>query len=122
MKNRPQSALRAASSSDKDQASNNVLSDLGAVPQANYSAVDIAHVGAIWKSPRDKRTCIQAGLKSYNGSPYCDLRIFEMDAQGRMRPTSKGLTVSPQKLMHLAKLVGDAARKAHALGLTGASS
>jgi hypothetical protein len=75
-------------------------------------------VGAIWLSPRDRTRCIQGGIKSFNGSaPYFDLRIFEMDAQGRMRATSKGITVSAQKLPALAKLVGDAARKAHALGL-----
>jgi Transcriptional Coactivator p15 (PC4) len=90
--------------------------------QDQNQAVDIAHIGAIWKSPRDKRTCIQAGLKSYNGAPYCDLRVFEMDHLGRMRATAKGITISTQRLPQLAKLLGDAARKAHALGLTGASS
>jgi hypothetical protein len=39
-----------------------------------------------------------------------------------MLPTTRGITCSPQRLMQLAKLVGDAARKAHALGLTAGSS
>jgi hypothetical protein len=91
-------------------------------PDVHVDPVDIAHIGAIWKSPRDKRTCIQAGIKSYNGSAYLDLRVFQLDAQGRMRPTAKGITISPQRLMALAKLVGDAARTAHALGLTAVSS
>ena len=80
--------------------------------------VDIAHVGAIWRSPRDRTRCVQADIKSFNGSaPYLDLRLFETDAAGRMRATPKGITCSAQKLPALAKLVGDAARKAHQLGL-----
>ncbi|MCP3444191.1 PC4/YdbC family ssDNA-binding protein [Bradyrhizobium sp. CCGUVB14] len=83
---------------------------------------EIAHIGAIWRSPRDKSTCIQGALKTYNSNPYFDLRLFELDHAGRMRPTSKGITVSPQRLMQLAKLVGDAARTAARLGLIPGSS
>jgi hypothetical protein len=98
-----------------------IASDLNPAQDQNQP-IEIAHVGAIWKSPRDKRQCIQAQLRAFNGSPFCDLRIFELDHQGRMRATSKGLTISPQRLMQLAKLVGDAARKATALGLIEVSS
>jgi hypothetical protein len=135
MKNAPQADINREgsvlrSSQNNDNSSTSYLSDQRALAQAvsrrsngNIHAVDIAHVGAIWKSLRDRQTCIQAALKSYNGAPYLDLRIFEMDDRGRMCATRKGITVSPQKMMQLAMLVGDAARKAHALGLvTGTSS
>ncbi len=91
--------------------------------QEQKQLTDVAHVGAVWKSPRDKRQCIQAGFKSFNGSPpYLDLRVFELDAQGRMRATTRGITISPPRLNQLAKLIGDAARKAQKLGLTAGSS
>lgn len=86
-------------------------------PAQDQSAT-VAHIGAIWKSPRDKRQCIEANFKTFNGSPpYLDLRILELDASGRMRPTAKGITISPQRLAQLAKLLGDAARMAQKLGM-----
>jgi hypothetical protein len=94
-------------------------------PPAQEQLADTGiHIGAIWKSARDKRACIQATIKTFNGSPpFLDLRIHELDSFGRMVPTSKGITCSMQRLPALAKLVGDCLRKAAALGLlTGASS
>ncbi|MGY4370895.1 hypothetical protein ACVW1A_006960 [Bradyrhizobium sp. LB1.3] len=120
MKKPPTLATPGASINYRNNSTVNVI-DRDTSAQAN-SPVEIAHIGAIWKSTRDKRTCIQAGLKQFNGSPYCDLRVFELDAQGRMRATAKGITISPQRLMQLAKLVGDAARKAVELGLITAGS
>ncbi len=90
-------------------------------PQASIELP--VHVGAIWKSARDKRACIQGTIKSFNDSPpYLDLRIFELDAQGRMQATHRGITVSMARLPALAQLVGDAVRKASAAGLIMARS
>lgn len=117
-------AIGTPEASKIDYRSNNTVNviDRDASAQASNSPIDIAHVGAVWKSPRDKRACIQAGFKSYNSVPHLDLRLYEADGQGRMRPTTKGITVSPQRLMQLAKLVGDAARMAARLGLILGSS
>jgi hypothetical protein len=92
-------------------------------PHRQSGADSALHIGAIWKSPRDKRQCIEAKIKSYQGSPaFLDLRILEMDAAGRMQPTHRGITCSMARLPALAKLVGDAVRKAGAAGLLTAVS
>ena len=131
MKNRPEGDSRAASSfSDSKQPAKNVLSDQPTLLQVPPSPQSIAdelagdgiHVGSIWKSPRDKTTCIQAKLRSFNECPYLDVRVFQLDERGRMKPTSKGVTVSVAKIGGLSKLVGDAYRKALAIGLVGGSS
>jgi Transcriptional Coactivator p15 (PC4) len=56
-------------------------------------------------------------LRSFNGSTYCDIRILEL-RDGKMLPNGKGITVSAKQLGKFAKLVGDAYRKAAALGET----
>lgn len=73
------------------------------------------HIGAIWKSRRDRTRCIEATLRSYNGNAYCDIRMMEL-RDGRMVSTGKGITVSAKQLGKFAKLVGDAYRKAVVLG------
>ncbi|WP_160168933.1 transcriptional coactivator p15/PC4 family protein [Bradyrhizobium sp. Ai1a-2] len=102
----------------------NVLSDHAAAAQSQSSDSSTLEgagirVGAIWKSARDRRRAIQATLREYEGNAYADFRIFEMDAFGRMRPTSKGLTVSVKQLGKFAKLVGDTYRVALKMGLLG---
>ncbi len=83
---------------------------------------DGIHVGAIWKSPRDRTQAIQVTLREYHGNPYADCRLFVMNGSGHMVPTQKGLTVSVRQLGKLTKLIGDAYRKASSLGLTAVSS
>jgi len=129
VKNAPSPTATARGVSTSSGNNNNrttVVSDGSAPSQASTQqliADEEIHIGAIWKSPRDKRACIEGKIKSFNDSPpYFDLRILEMDAQGRMRPTHKGVTVSMACLPALAKLVGDAMRKASAAGLLTAVS
>lgn len=90
--------------------------------QSRSAPIDIKHVASLWKSPRNRQQAIQVGLKSFAGHDYCDIRIYEAIGSGFMRPSSKGLTVSLQKLPQLAKALGDAHRQAVQLGLTRASS
>jgi hypothetical protein len=93
------------------------ISETRASAQAQLNNGGI-HCGAVWKSPRDKRQCVQASIKSFDGSPpYLDLRIFELDAYGCMKPTHKGITVSMARLPALGQLIGGAVRKAYAAGL-----
>jgi hypothetical protein len=87
-------------------------------PHPQSGADSAIHCGTIWKSPRDKRQCIEGKIKSYQGSPpFFDIRILELDAGGRMVPTSKGITCSMARLPQLAQLIGTAVRKASAAGL-----
>lgn len=87
----------------------------------NASASDI-HVGAIWKSPRDKSRAIDARLRHFNGHDFAEFRLLQMDSAGRMVPTGKGVSVSVKQLGRFSQLVGSAYRKAEAMGLTPRSS
>jgi len=78
-----------------------------------------AHVGAIWKSPRDRTRCIQATIRSHNGAVFADFQMLTLDpGTGRVMPGNQRLTVSAKQLGKFAKLVGDAYCKALALGET----
>jgi hypothetical protein len=90
--------------------------------QATPIHSDGIHVGAVWKSARDKTQCIQGTIKSYCGNPYLDLRVYALNASGRMVPTPKGITVSLAQLGKLTKLVGDAYRMASRMEVTMVSS
>ena len=131
MKNHPQRALRVASSSDSKTGKSYepYLSDRAVSPQANSSsevadalAGDGIHIAALWKSRRDRRQAIQVSLRSYEGHPYVDARVYATNPFGRMVPTTKGITVGVAKLPQFAKAIGDALRMAHKLGLTAVSS
>jgi hypothetical protein len=77
------------------------------------------HVGAIWKSPRDKTRCIQATIRSYKGAVFADFQMLTLDpGTGRMMPGNQRLTVSAKQLGKFSALVGSAYRKAVALGET----
>jgi hypothetical protein len=76
--------------------------------------------GAIWKSPRDRTRAIEARLREFNGNAFAEFRLMQMNEQGRMVPTGKGITVSTAQLGKFSKLVGDAYRKAEKLHLINA--
>jgi hypothetical protein len=79
-------------------------------------------VASFWKSPRNRREAIQVSLKSYEGHPYLDARVYTTDARGRMVPTSRGIGVGVKVLPEFAKAIGDGLRKAVQLGLVTARS
>lgn len=75
-------------------------------------------IARLWRSPRDKTRALEVSLRSFKGSgAYIDIRLFEVDQAGHMRPTAKGVTASIGKLTDLRKAVGDAHRRAVDLGL-----
>jgi len=125
MKNRPQSALRAASSSDSKDQAKKVLSDYGAVPQAqsaNTSQLSEGiHLAAISRGPRDRTRAINFSLREFNGHEFLDIRQYR-SSSGFMIRTDKGLTISIAQLGKFAHAAGNAYRRAVALGLTRASS
>ncbi|MGM4870679.1 hypothetical protein AB7645_05560 [Bradyrhizobium sp. 956_D2_N1_5] len=83
---------------------------------------EIAHVGAIWKSARDRTRCLQFDIKELNGHAYLDCRTYKLDGNGRMQPTDQRLTIGTKQLAKLADMIGKSYRKAHQLGLTAGSS
>jgi hypothetical protein len=82
----------------------------------------LAHVGSIWKSPRDRSRAIQFDVKQFKGSSYLDIRLYEAGRDGRMQRTATGITVSTKQLAKFADHVGKSYRQAVKLGLTQVSS
>ncbi|MET4384355.1 hypothetical protein ABIB73_000090 [Bradyrhizobium sp. F1.4.3] len=91
----------------------------GAQPSA---PIEIAHIGRVWKSARDKTRCLQFDIKEFRGNAYLDCRAFVLDADGRMQPTDQRLTIGTKQLAKLADMIGRSYRKAYELGLTAGSS
>lgn len=96
-------------------------------PSPNQDALSQLAEGGIpitsfWKSPRNRREAVQVSLRSYEGHPFLDARVYTADASGRMVPTQRGLAIGIKTLPLLAKAIGDGLRRAHALGLTAGSS
>jgi hypothetical protein len=121
----PQRQGPPGSSSDISYSNRQILSETTRPAQTSVHqqlADGGIHVAALWKSPRNRREAIQVSLRSYEGHPYVDARIFAMDASGRMRPTQRGIAVGVKTLPLFAKPVGDALRKATQLGLITAGS
>jgi hypothetical protein len=97
-----------------------ILPDATMPAQAGSSdplAGDGIGIASFWKSPRSRTEAIQVSLKSYQGHPYLDARVYATDAGGRMVPTSRGIAVGVKTLPQFAKAIGDGLRKAHQLGL-----
>jgi hypothetical protein len=90
--------------------------------QANNSPIEIAHVGRVWKSPRDKTRCLQFDLKELNGHAYLDCRTYKLDGNGRMQPTDQRLTIGTKQLAKFADMVGKSYRMAYELRLTAGST
>lgn len=89
---------------------------------SNSQPIEIAHVGRVWKSARDKKRCLQFDIKELNGHAYLDCRAYKLDADGCMRPTDQRLTIGTRQLAKLADMIGKSYRRAYELGLTAASS
>lgn len=90
----------------------NTLPSSGTPAQYPILPADGVHVGAIWKSARDRSQCIQASIRRYEGHPYLDLRVHVLDGAGRMVPSARGITCSLAQLGKLTQLVGNAYRMA----------
>src|SRR5262245_19434469 len=101
-------APRSEGSENKHQKSN---TDLGITAQEQLANGGI-HVASFWKSPRNRREAIQVSLKSYEGHPYLDARVYAMDVFGRMQPTHKGIAVGCKMLPQFSKAIGDGLRRA----------
>jgi hypothetical protein len=74
-------------------------------------------IASFWKSPRNRTEAIQVSLKSYQGHPYLDARVYTTNAAGRMIPTSRGIAVGVKTLAQFTQAIGAGYRKAAALGL-----
>jgi hypothetical protein len=128
MKNpQKQSALLGGfSASENSNAKTRNLSDVTASPQvSSTNSLENGGIGvaSFWKSPRNRSEAIQVSLKSYQGHPYLDARVFATDERGRMVPTSRGIAVGVKTLGQFSKAIGDGYRKAIQLGLiTGMST
>ncbi|WP_175361105.1 transcriptional coactivator p15/PC4 family protein [Bradyrhizobium sp. STM 3843] len=72
----------------------------------------------IAKMWRDRRgNALVFSLKSYEGRPFFDARLFFTDSDGRLKPTAKGITAAPRQLPEIAKAIAKAMEKAAELGL-----
>ncbi|WP_314961504.1 transcriptional coactivator p15/PC4 family protein [Bradyrhizobium cosmicum] len=91
----------------------------GTTPSLNGDGIGIA---SFWKSPRNRREAVQVSLRQYEQHPYADFRVYAMDESGRMRPTSRGISIGLKTLPQFCKAAGDALRKATALNLITAGS
>jgi hypothetical protein len=72
----------------------------------------------IHKMSRDRRgNALVFSLKSYQGSPFFDLRTYYTDVDGIFKPTAKGITASPSKLPEIFKAIAKSVERARELGL-----
>jgi hypothetical protein len=72
----------------------------------------------IHKMWRDRNgNALVFSLKSYQGRPFFDLRTFYTDQNGISKPTAKGITASPRKLLEIAKAIAKTVERARQLGL-----
>lgn len=114
------------SSSSLNSSSNGRCStDASATDQAKLAVPldgDGIAVASFWKSPRNRREAIQVSLRSYEGHPYADFRVYAVNGAGRMVPTPRGIAVGLKTLPRFCEAAGDALRKATQLGLTAGSS
>jgi hypothetical protein len=72
----------------------------------------------IHKMSRDRRgNALVFSLKSYQGRPFFDLRTYFTDHDGIFKPTAKGITASPSKLLESFKAISKSVERARELGL-----
>ena len=45
---------------------------------------------------RNEEVTLRVSLSTYKGRTYVDLRLFYQDAGGELRPTRKGVTITPE--------------------------
>jgi hypothetical protein len=70
----------------------------------------------LWKN-RQRRDAIVISLSTYEGRNLIGVRLHTMGADGKMRPTAKGISMDVARLDELHTMVTRAARRARALGL-----
>jgi hypothetical protein len=72
----------------------------------------------VHKMWRDRRgNALVFSLKSYQGRAFFDLRTYFTDSAGILRPSAKGITASPNKLLEISKALTKAISMARELGL-----
>ncbi|MBF0564034.1 MAG: transcriptional coactivator p15/PC4 family protein [Nitrospirae bacterium] len=59
-------------------------------------------MGELVKNESEKLICQR---KEYKGFPFIDVRIYFKADDGSWKPTKKGITVSPERLSDLIKLL-----------------
>jgi hypothetical protein len=46
--------------------------------------------------PRNSQETLQVSLATFKGRTYVDIRLYFTDADGQLKPTKKGITVTPE--------------------------
>lgn len=64
-----------------------------------------------------RKDVISTALQSYKGHALVDVRKHVHDREGKIVPTSKGITMKVTRLLDLQKAIGKAVDKARELGL-----
>lgn len=73
-------------------------------------------ISKFWKTRRRDEVII-VELREYNERPLIDVRVHVVDAEGKLRPSAKGIAMSVRRLVELAAAINKALDKARALGL-----
>ncbi|MHB8108550.1 MAG: transcriptional coactivator p15/PC4 family protein [Syntrophorhabdaceae bacterium] len=66
------------------------------------------NIGEIQKTGTDK---IIVTIKEFKGKTYVDVRTFFENDQGEMIPTKKGISLTPENLDELIRLLNEAKEK-----------
>jgi hypothetical protein len=80
-------------------------------------ADDGVGIASFRKSPRNRSKAVRVSLKSYEGNPYLDARVYAANATGQMRPTQRGISIGVRTLGRFAQATVDGYRRAAQLGL-----
>lgn len=64
-----------------------------------------------------RKDIISTALQSYKGHALVDVRKYMHDREGKIVPTSKGITMKVTRLLDLQKAISKAVDKARELGL-----
>ncbi|QQN62124.1 transcriptional coactivator p15/PC4 family protein [Bradyrhizobium diazoefficiens] len=64
-----------------------------------------------------RKDVITTTLQTFKGHALVDLRKHVHDREGKIHPTTKGITMKVTRLPELAKAIGKALEQARALGL-----
>lgn len=46
--------------------------------------------------PRNSEETMQISVSTFKGRTYVDIRLYFADAEGQLKPTKKGVTVTPE--------------------------
>jgi hypothetical protein len=72
-------------------------------------------IAKFWRNRRGEAVIVQ--LREFEGHILVDARVNFTNAEGRLQPTAKGLSLVVQRLPELAAALAKAERKAVELGL-----